>query len=126
MKITRGSEIKELPASHENIDDPGCLKKVLVKRGDLEEGNLQMINWSKLRIGKSFSLHYHESMSEIFIILNGKVELELDGERNFLNQGDLVIIPAGVKHKMWNRVNEEVNYIAMGIAHAEGGKTINV
>ncbi len=126
MKIIKSSEIKEIPASHEDLNNPGCLKKVLIKRGDLEDGILQMINWSRILRGKSFSLHYHESMSEIFIILDGRVEIQVDEEKGILDKGDLVIIPTKAQHKMWNSSNRDVNYIAMGIAHCEGGKTINL
>jgi mannose-6-phosphate isomerase-like protein (cupin superfamily) len=124
MQIVRAKDLNFVPASHEDIKDPGCLKKVLYKRGDLADGNLQMINWTKLPIGKAFDPHYHESMSEIFIILNGQVEMEVDKDKEILSKGDMVIIPAKAVHVMRNICSEDVNYIAMGIAHEEGGKTI--
>lgn len=143
MKIVRGSKLDQIPASHEDKNYPGCLKKVLVKKNDLIKGRVQMINWSTLLPNKSFKLHYHEDMQEIFIILSGKVEvqnsklkgqnhnLKLKGEKEenqkaILNFGDMVIIDEMEIHEMKNLTDKNVDYIAIGVARGIGGKTVNV
>lgn len=126
MKIIRSTDLEFIPASHEDPNNPGVLKKVLARRADLAEGNIQMINWALLPVGKSFEPHYHEDMEEVFIILSGEVETTIDGESDKLYKGDLVIIPAQAVHQMKNLGRNEAEYVAMGISNTGTGKTINI
>lgn len=126
MKIIRFNSLDFIPASHEDPKDPGALKKILLRRDDLPEGRIQMINWSKIPKGKSFEPHYHESMIEVFIIISGQVKVKIDEEEAILEKGGMVIALEKQIHSMENVSNEEVLYIAMGIATAEGGRSINV
>lgn len=82
MRIIRGSEIEYVAASHEDPKNPGSLKKVLVRRDDLLDGQVQMINWAKLPVGKAFEAHYHEDMEEVFVIMRGKVEIVCGGKQS--------------------------------------------
>lgn len=125
MHITKASRIDYIPASHESAQNPGVLKKVLARNTDLHEGNIQMINWALLPVGKSFEPHYHEDMQEVFIILTGLAEITIDRETALLESGDLVIIPPRSVHVMRNMGTEDVEYIALGISQTGTGKTIN-
>ena len=42
-------------------------------------------------------LHAHEE-EQVFIVLEGEIELELDGERRLMRPGDAALIPAFVPH----------------------------
>lgn len=126
MKIIRGGALQFIPASHEDPQNPGVLKKVLLKKEDLLTGRIEMVNWAKLAVGRSFNPHYHQDMEEIFIILNGEVKIKIDGEEEILNGGDAAIIPMGKTHEMENISQEDVNYIALGVSLGKGGRTVNV
>ena len=89
MRIIRGNEIPFIPASHEDQDRPGVLKRVLAKREELIDGRVQMINWARLPAGSSFRAHYHEDMEETFIILSGHVEVNVNGQAHDLTSGSL-------------------------------------
>ncbi|MGI5827448.1 MAG: cupin domain-containing protein [Patescibacteria group bacterium] len=91
---------------------------------DIRKGRLQMINWSFLPPGKSFSAHYHEDMDEIFIIISGKAEIHVGEEKTILKKGDAVIIPAKAVHVMEALSGKAVEYIALGISQEKSGKTI--
>lgn len=126
MKIVRGSDLSFVPASHEDKLNPGVLKKVILRRDDIPKGRIQMINWSRLPKGKSFKPHYHEDLIETFIILNGKARITVSSEEAELGQGDSVIIPAMAVHAMTNISDTDMEYIAIGVATGEGGKTVTV
>lgn len=126
MRIVRFNSLDFIPASHEDAKDPGALKKILLKREDLPSGRIQMINWAKIPVGKTFEPHYHESMVEVFIIMSGKVKVKIDSEEASLEKGDMVIAMEKQVHTMTNLGDEDVDYIAMGIATDVGGKTVNV
>jgi|FLYL01.1.fsa_nt_gi mannose-6-phosphate isomerase-like protein (cupin superfamily) len=42
--------------------------------------------------------HYHKQMTEFYYVLKGGGEMVLDGERRPIKEGDLVVIPPGVRH----------------------------
>jgi mannose-6-phosphate isomerase-like protein (cupin superfamily) len=126
MHIIRGDKIDYIPASHERPDEPGVLKKVLVQAADLIEGRVQMINWALLPAGKSFQAHYHEDMQEIFILVQGRTQINIDDESAELNTGDAVFIPVAAVHTMHNPHIEDAAYIVIGITLGQGGKTVVV
>lgn len=126
MKIVRFKDLKFIPASHEDPKDPGALKKILLKRDDLPSGRIQMINWAKIPVGKTFKPHYHEKMIEVFIIMNGKVKVKIDSDEAILGKGDMVLAKEGQVHTFQNISDKDVDYFAMGIVTSEGGKTVNI
>ena len=126
MRIIRGNEIPFIPASHEDQDRPGVLKRVLAKREELIDGRVQMINWARLPAGSSFRAHYHEDMEETFIILSGHVEVNVNGQAHDLTSGDAIIIGPRAVHMMTNMTEEDVEYIVVGISTGEGGQTVVV
>ena len=126
MKIIRGSELEYLPASHENPNDPGCLKKVMASKDDLLVGRVMMVNWSKLPQGKSFQSHYHEDMQEVFVMIDGTVAMDVDGETFELAGGDSILIDPREIHRMTNTGETDVTYLVFGISTEQGGKTVVV
>lgn len=126
MKIVRFKDLDFIPASHENPQDPAALKKVLLKRDDIPKGRIQMINWAKIPIGKTFVPHYHESMVEVFIIISGQVKVKIDSDEAILEKGDMVIAMERQVHTMTNVGEEDVDYFAMGVATSEGGHSVNI
>lgn len=126
MKFVRGSSIQFVPASHENPNDPGCLKRVLAGRDDLIDGKVQMVNWSRLPVGKSFQAHYHEDMQEVFVLIDGQVKMQVDDQTVKLSAGDAILIDPGEVHDMTNVGQCDVSYLVFGISRQQGGKTILV
>lgn len=126
MRIIRGSDIQFVPASHEDPNKPGVLKRVLAKREDLIDGRVQMINWASLPAKSSFRPHYHQDMEEVFIILSGRVEMTVDGQSNELLPGDAIVIAPKEVHTMKNLTDQDLEYIVLGITTDEGGQTVVV
>ena len=125
-RIIRGSEIQFIPASHEDQDNPGVLKRVLATRDELIDGRVQMINWASLPAGSAFRPHYHEDMEEVFIILTGRVEMTVNKESHELSPGDAIVIAPREVHTMKNVTDKDLEYIVMGISTQKGGQTVVV
>ena len=124
MQIIRGHEIEFTAASHEDSIDPGVLKRVLATKNDLVAGRVQMVNWARLPVGKSFQRHYHEDMQEVFVIVDGIVGVEVNGHQDELRRGDAILIDPRESHQMTNVCDEDVHYIVFGISTGDGGKTV--
>jgi mannose-6-phosphate isomerase-like protein (cupin superfamily) len=43
--------------------------------------------------------HYHKKLTEIYYILEGNGEMELDGERHAVRPGDAILIKPGCRHR---------------------------
>lgn len=126
MHVIRGNEIEFEPASHEDPQNPGVLKRVLARKSDLLRGQVQMVNWSRLPMGSSFQSHYHEDMQEVFVMLGGPVEMTVDDSSMKLNSGDAILIEPREVHKMENLSEGSVDYLVFGISLEEGGQTVVV
>jgi quercetin dioxygenase-like cupin family protein len=124
MKIIRGADLPLVPASHEDQLRPGVLKRVLAVKGELFEGQVQMINWAVLPGESAFQPHYHQDMEEIFIIIRGEVEVRIGAQSDRLQRGDAVIVSPTEVHQMKNLSPEDAEYIVVGISGAKNGKTV--
>jgi len=124
MQIIRGNDIDFTPASHEDAEKPGVLKRVLATRNDLLVGRVQMVNWALLPAGKSFRRHFHQDMQEMFIIVDGTVKVTVDGKEDQLDRGDSILIDPCEVHQMTNVGEAEVHYVVFGISTGDGGKTV--
>jgi mannose-6-phosphate isomerase-like protein (cupin superfamily) len=122
----KGEELEFTPASHEDPKDPGALKKILLGKGALPaNGSIMMVNWAKIPAGKSFSLHYHEDMYEVFTFISGTGEMSVGAENAFVSSGDCVLVPPKTPHKLKNTSSlEDIHYIVFGVSYGEGGKTV--
>jgi quercetin dioxygenase-like cupin family protein len=46
--------------------------------------------------------HFHPSQEEHFRVLEGTLQVEIDGARRALSEGDELVVPPGTVHAMWN------------------------
>jgi mannose-6-phosphate isomerase-like protein (cupin superfamily) len=126
MKIALAAEGSFVPASHENPLSPGVWKKVLFQKADFQPGQVPMVNWARLPVGQAFAAHYHEDMQEVFLIVQGRAEMTVAGQTAELGRGDAILIDAGEVHRMRNLGDEDVEYVAFGVASGRDGRTVVV
>lgn len=126
MKFIPSNASDFVPASHEDPKNPGVLKRVIATAAELNAGQVPMLNWSQLAAGKSFQLHYHEDMQEIFVLLRGTVTMQVGNETVTMNPGDTVIVEPTEIHQMSNASDGMAEYLVFGIASGKGGKTVIV
>lgn len=60
----------------------------------------QSLAEATLEPGQSTQRHYHAASEEIYFVLEGAGELELDGERRRLGVGEAAAIPPGAWHEI--------------------------
>lgn len=58
----------------------------------------QSLAEATLPAGAATQRHYHKVSEEFYFILEGRGDMELDGDRRVLGPGDAVLIPAGAWH----------------------------
>lgn len=60
----------------------------------------QSLAEAELQPGQPTQRHYHARAEEIYVLLEGDGEMEVDGERRSVGPGDAILIPPGAWHQI--------------------------
>lgn len=69
----------------------------------------QSLAEARLPAGGATERHYHKLSEEFYFLLEGRGEMEVDGERRAVGEGDAILIPAGSWHQI--RAEEELRFL---------------
>lgn len=72
-----------------------------VRAGD-PAGAEQTLGLAVFDAGKGNVEHIHPNCEEIVVVLDGAVEHTLGGQSTRLGPGDLIVVPRGVPHRLFN------------------------
>ena len=72
---------------------------------------LQSLAEARLPPGGSTQRHYHARSEEIYFLLAGRAEIELEGERSTLGPGEAVAIPPGAWHEITALGDEDLRFL---------------
>ena len=78
---------------------------------ELQHTQVQSLAEATLEPGQVTERHYHSVSEEIYFVLKGQGEMELDGETRFLRPGDAVLIPPGGWHTLENNGTSELRIL---------------
>ena len=53
-----------------------------------------------LEPGQATQRHYHARSEELYVLLEGEGEMEVDGERSRVGPGQAILIPPGARHQV--------------------------
>jgi mannose-6-phosphate isomerase-like protein (cupin superfamily) len=69
---------------------------------DAESGGTanQSLAEAELRPQQETQRHYHARTEEIYVLLEGGGEMEVEGDRAEVGVGDAILIPAGARHQI--------------------------
>ena len=67
---------------------------------ELHHTEKQSLAEARLEPGQATERHYHARTEEIYFLLDGEGELEIDGETRPVAPGDAILIPAGARHQI--------------------------
>ena len=79
----------------------------------------------RFRPGEDFQAHYHNVMEEDFFILEGKVDIVVDGVKHTLKTGDLIHVEPKEVHYLINPYDEPVKMVSTLAPYQEVDK-VNV
>jgi mannose-6-phosphate isomerase-like protein (cupin superfamily) len=86
------------------VESPASAEPFTTKDGstirELHHTEAQSLAEATLEPGQATERHYHARTEEIYFLLEGDGEMEIDGERRRVSPGDAVLIPAGARHQI--------------------------
>ncbi|MEO6547679.1 MAG: cupin domain-containing protein [Ferruginibacter sp.] len=75
--------------------------------------------------GNAEQLHFHEKAQQLFYILSGEAQFELNGVSFFIGAGETIHVPPGIVHKISNNSFADLQFIVTS-SPASHGDRINV
>jgi quercetin dioxygenase-like cupin family protein len=90
------------------IDNPAALLKLRLVQTEAETDGELLEMEATYEPGSVEPLeHFHPNQDEHFEILAGTMEARIGGEERTLRAGDVIDVPAGTVHAMWNGGDKE-------------------
>ena len=80
------------------------------------------LNLILLKPGQRGRIHRHRRQEEVYLVLEGALELHIEGEPRTLQTGELARIAPEVRRQLVNRSGEPVSVLAIGGAHDHEGR----
>ena len=81
------------------------------------------LNLLRLRPGQAGRIHRHERQEEVYLVLDGTLTLEVDGEgARELHSGDLARVAPDLRRRLSNRAEAPLLVLAVGGASEHEGR----
>jgi len=71
----------------------------------------QSLAEATLAPGQQTERHYHAASEELYYLVDGEGELEIDGERTPVTVGDAILIPPGAWHQITATGGSELRFL---------------
>jgi len=82
----------------------------------------QSLAEATLAPGQQTERHYHAASEELYYLVDGEGEMEIDGERSPVGPGDAILIPPGAWHQITATGGTELRFLcccAPGYKHED-------
>jgi mannose-6-phosphate isomerase-like protein (cupin superfamily) len=90
----------------------------------LKTDSLNVIR-ERMPAGSCEQLHYHERAQQLFYILEGTAEIEIEGIVTVLNPSESIHVPKGKKHRICNNGGGDLSFLLISEPRAQTDR-INV
>jgi len=92
-------EIRARDAAEPCTTADGSTIRSLLDRANAPVSN-QSLAEATIAPGEATERHYHRDSEEIYYLVEGSGEMELDGQRAAVSAGDAILIPPGAWHQI--------------------------
>ncbi|MGE0028733.1 MAG: cupin domain-containing protein [Thermoleophilia bacterium] len=80
------------------------------------------LNQMLLRPGQRGRIHRHERQEEVYVVLSGRLTVEIEGAPQDLEAGEMIRVAPGVRRRVLNLGPQVVNVLAIGGANPHEGR----
>ncbi len=101
----------DVAASFASIDPQGEMFQSLRRELGATSFGINVITLAPRQRGR---VHVHERQEEVYLVLEGKLTLIVEGEEHVLEVGDLARVPAPTRRQLTNAGPERARVLALG------------
>lgn len=76
----------------------------------------------KMPPGTTEVLHYHEKAQQLFYILSGTADLEVEGIEYIIRANECMHVKPGLKHKIKNSAKEDLHFLVISAPESHGDR----
>ena len=116
-KITNKIEIKHLKDVEYVKTSHGCGEKRVLMAKDETETDVTQVAVTQLKAGECVEEHTHDTMEEMFFVLEGSVAITADGAEEICKKDDFIHIKARTPHSL--KALSDVRLVTVGCAVKE-------
>ena len=116
-KITNKIEIKHLKDVGCVKTSHGCGEKRVLMAKDETETDVTQVAVTQLKAGECVEEHTHDTMEEMFFVLEGSVAIRADGAEEICRKDDFIHIKARTPHSL--KALSDVRLMTVGCAVKE-------
>jgi mannose-6-phosphate isomerase-like protein (cupin superfamily) len=102
------------------IGGEGLCRWKMLMNGTHLEGAWNCVEYVVIEPGASIGTHVHTRTEEIYFIVSGHGEMNVNGTTFPCSAGDLITAPIGTAHGIANRSEEEVHFFVVEVFPGEG------
>jgi quercetin dioxygenase-like cupin family protein len=110
MRMIDLQELPLSPTSH----DTNVFKKTMIANGVIPK--LTTFSVGYLEAHQKTSEHVHQTMYEVFYMLQGSADFLVVGKGNILKAGQAIMIEPGESHHQENHADQQASWLYFGIA----------
>jgi mannose-6-phosphate isomerase-like protein (cupin superfamily) len=96
-------------ANHEEV------YKKIIFTGEVFESNITQVAFTELNMNIEVSEHIHETMEEVFFLVEGICEFKIDKNTYELTHGSFIRIPVNTEHSLRAITNCKLFYFGVSI-----------
>lgn len=78
----------------------------------------------RMPINTSEVKHYHQNARQFFFVLSGTATIEIDGNEIVLNTQEGVEVAPLVPHQMFNKSNDEIEFLVISQPNSKGDRVV--
>jgi len=97
VRKVQGAEVKQITC--------GLMRKMT------DSKDFQGMDFVHVTIKDSTKKHYHKKLTEVYFVLSGSIDVEIDGKTESLEKGNMIMIFPKTNHKSWKTSKEDAEIL---------------
>jgi len=71
------------------------------------------MDFAHVTITDNTKKHYHKKLTEVYYVLKGAIDVEIDGKTEHLEEGSMIMIYPNTKHEAWKTSDEDAEILVV-------------
>ena len=78
-----------------------------------DKNDFKNIDFAHVTITDSTKKHYHKKLTEVYYVLRGSIDVEVDGKTEHVEKDQMIMIFPNTNHKAWKTSKEDAEILVV-------------